>query len=86
MDISELGITDTSKRLVPDLLSAEQSVPKETPFEDDIFAGCLSQSRESKPGQDHPGCFQAYCSFGGITCTAYQKPQTPYRERHRRME
>ncbi|GAP91804.1 putative unnamed protein product [Rosellinia necatrix] len=37
MDISELGILDTSKRLVQDLLSGEQSVPNETLFDDDIF-------------------------------------------------
>ncbi|RYP63172.1 hypothetical protein DL771_009403 [Monosporascus sp. 5C6A] len=37
MDISELGITDTSKHLVGDLLSGKQPVPKETLFDDDIF-------------------------------------------------
>ncbi|AEO55721.1 hypothetical protein MYCTH_2299841 [Thermothelomyces thermophilus ATCC 42464] len=37
MGVSELGITDTSKQLIRDLLSGEQSVPKETLFDDDIF-------------------------------------------------
>ncbi|KAK4652846.1 hypothetical protein QC762_0077390 [Podospora pseudocomata] len=37
MDTSELGITDTSKKLFRDLLSGEQPVPKETLFDDDIF-------------------------------------------------
>ncbi|KAK3311413.1 uncharacterized protein B0T15DRAFT_74625 [Chaetomium strumarium] len=37
MSISELGVTDTSKQLIRDLLSGEHSVPKETLFDDDIF-------------------------------------------------
>jgi hypothetical protein len=46
MDISELGITDTSKHLVRDLLSGEQPVPKGTLFDDDIFVDtCRNQRR-----------------------------------------
>lgn len=37
MDKSELGITDTSKRLCQNLLNTEQTVPRETLFDNDIF-------------------------------------------------
>ncbi|KAF2460124.1 hypothetical protein BDY21DRAFT_408277 [Lineolata rhizophorae] len=37
MDVSELDITDASKRLVRNLLEGEQPVPKETIFDDAIF-------------------------------------------------
>ena len=37
MDVSELGITDASKRLCRDLLGNEQPVPNESVFDDDIF-------------------------------------------------
>jgi hypothetical protein len=55
MDISELGITDASKHLVRDLLSCEQSVPKETLFDDDIFVDAcrnLENKNESRIIQD----------------------------------
>ncbi|EJT69159.1 hypothetical protein GGTG_13268 [Gaeumannomyces tritici R3-111a-1] len=37
MKTSELGITDTSKNLVRDLLNGEQSLPNGTHFDNDIF-------------------------------------------------
>ncbi|KAK3681829.1 hypothetical protein B0T22DRAFT_387673 [Podospora appendiculata] len=55
MDISELGITDTSKNLVKDLLSGEQLVPKETLFDDDIFVDAcrnLNNKNEARIIQD----------------------------------
>ncbi|KAK4119374.1 hypothetical protein N657DRAFT_604532 [Parathielavia appendiculata] len=55
MGISELGVTDTSKQLIRDLLSGEQSVPKETLFDDDIFveACCnLETKNEARIIQD----------------------------------
>ncbi|RYO88027.1 hypothetical protein DL766_007504 [Monosporascus sp. MC13-8B] len=55
MDISELGITDTSKHLVRDLLSGKQSVPKETLFDDDIFVDAcrnLENKNEARIIQD----------------------------------
>ncbi|KAL2180645.1 uncharacterized protein P884DRAFT_192266 [Thermothelomyces heterothallicus CBS 202.75] len=55
MDISELGITDTSKHLIRDLLSGEQPVPKETLFDDDIFIDTcrnLENKNESRIIQD----------------------------------
>ncbi|KAK0655516.1 hypothetical protein B0T16DRAFT_319730 [Cercophora newfieldiana] len=55
MDISELGITDTSKKLVRDLLSGEQPVPKETLFDDDIFVDAcrnLNNENEARVIQD----------------------------------
>jgi len=55
MDISELGITDTSKNLVRELLDGEQSVPKETLFDDDIFVNAcrnLENKNESRIIQD----------------------------------
>ncbi|KAK4096004.1 hypothetical protein N658DRAFT_502078 [Parathielavia hyrcaniae] len=55
MDISELGITDASKNLVRDLLSGEQSVPKETLFDDDIFVNAcrnLDNKNEARIIQD----------------------------------
>jgi hypothetical protein len=55
MDISELGITDTSKHLVRDLLSGEQPVPKETLFDDDIFVDAcrnLENKNEARIIQD----------------------------------
>lgn len=55
MDISELGITDTSKKLVRDLLGGEQAVPKETLFDDDIFVDAcrnLNNKNEARIIQD----------------------------------
>ncbi|KAK4182672.1 hypothetical protein QBC35DRAFT_457060 [Podospora australis] len=55
MDISELGITDTSKKLVRDLLGGEQPVPKETLFDDDIFVDAcrnLNNKNEARIIQD----------------------------------
>ncbi|KAK0655483.1 hypothetical protein B0T16DRAFT_341669 [Cercophora newfieldiana] len=55
MDISELGITDTSKKLVRDLLNGEQPVPKETLFDDDIFVDAcrnLDDKNEARVIQD----------------------------------
>ncbi|KAH6628840.1 hypothetical protein F5144DRAFT_594758 [Chaetomium tenue] len=37
MHVSELGLTETSQRLIRDLLSGKQPVPKQTLFDDDIF-------------------------------------------------
>jgi hypothetical protein len=55
MDISELGITDTSKHLVRDLLCGKQVVPKETLFDDDIFVDAcrnLENKNEARVIQD----------------------------------
>lgn len=55
MDISELGVTDTSRQLVRDLLSGEQPVPKETLFDDDIFEDAcrnLENKNEARIIQD----------------------------------
>ncbi|RYP05274.1 hypothetical protein DL765_009883 [Monosporascus sp. GIB2] len=55
MDISELGITDTSEHLVRGLLSGKQSVPKETLFDDDIFVNAcrnLGNKNEARIIQD----------------------------------
>lgn len=49
MGISELGITDTSKNLVRDLLSGEQPVPKETLFDDEIFVdACINLDNKNE--------------------------------------
>ncbi len=49
MDISELGITDASKKLVRDLLGGEQPVPKETLFDDNIFVdACRNLDNKNK--------------------------------------
>ncbi|KAL8284644.1 hypothetical protein RB600_009184 [Gaeumannomyces tritici] len=55
MKASELGITDTSKILVRDLLDGEQTFPAGTQFDDDIFvAACqnLENKNEARVIQD----------------------------------
>lgn len=45
MDICELGITDASKRLVWDLLSGKQPVPKDTLFDEATFVDACRNLR-----------------------------------------
>ncbi|KAM4061253.1 reverse transcriptase [Hirsutella rhossiliensis] len=55
MDISELGVTNTSKQLIRDLLSDGQSVPQGTLFDDDIFVDAcrnLENKNEARIIQD----------------------------------
>ncbi|KAK3339427.1 hypothetical protein B0H65DRAFT_591700 [Neurospora tetraspora] len=55
MDISELGITDTSKQLIRDLLNGKQSVPQGTLFDDSIFVNAcrnLENKNEARIIQD----------------------------------
>ncbi|KAK3340983.1 hypothetical protein B0H65DRAFT_474215 [Neurospora tetraspora] len=55
MDISELGITDTSKQLIRDLLNGKQSVPQGTLFDDPIFVNAcrnLENKNEARIIQD----------------------------------
>ncbi|KAK4168774.1 hypothetical protein QBC43DRAFT_296776 [Cladorrhinum sp. PSN259] len=55
MYISELGIMDSSKNLIRDLLNGEQPVPKETLFDDDIFVDAchnLDNKNEARIIQD----------------------------------
>ncbi|KAL2157245.1 hypothetical protein VTH06DRAFT_6285 [Thermothelomyces fergusii] len=55
MDVSDLGITDTSRQLVSALLSGQQPVPHGTLFDDDIFANAcrnLDDRNEAKIIQD----------------------------------
>lgn len=58
MEISQLGITDTSKKLIRDLLSGKQPVPNETLFDDDIFVDVcrnLHNKNEARIIQDIQG-------------------------------
>jgi hypothetical protein len=49
MDTFELGITDTSKHLIRDLLSGEQTVPKNTLFDNDVFVdACRNLKNKNK--------------------------------------
>jgi hypothetical protein len=49
MDTSELGITDASRHLIRDLLSGEQTVPKSTLFDDDVFVdACRNLKNKNK--------------------------------------
>ncbi|KAK4137345.1 hypothetical protein BT67DRAFT_438617 [Trichocladium antarcticum] len=55
MDISELGITDSSKQLLGDLISNDQPVPQGTLFDDDIFVDAcrnLENKNEARIIQD----------------------------------
>ncbi|AEO58448.1 hypothetical protein MYCTH_2305791 [Thermothelomyces thermophilus ATCC 42464] len=50
MEASDLGITDTSEHLISALLSGEQSVPRGTLFDDDVFAdACRNLKNRNEP-------------------------------------
>lgn len=55
LDVSDLGLTDISKRLVQDLLNGKQSIPKETIFDEGVFVdSCrnLRSKNEARVIQD----------------------------------
>jgi len=55
LDMSDLGITDISKRLIQDLLDGEQPIPKETIFDEGIFVDAcrnLRSKNEARVIQD----------------------------------
>ncbi|GAB0133846.1 hypothetical protein EsDP_00002240 [Epichloe bromicola] len=45
MDTSELGITDSSKRIIQDLLGGDQLFPKDTIFDDSVFVDACRNLR-----------------------------------------